>query len=606
MSITSGLTRSVLAWLLAGTVFVGGCRDWDPAESFFKTGWSRFLDASKPIRTPEGSPVNTILPSVGLADQTEERLPNSTLPAEEDYIYDDKDYVIGPSDVVSIGIMDLFVEGTESLLQREVSATGYVDLPLLEDRIKAEGLNKEELKEAVKEAYSPEVILDPVISVRVLGRRQSKFSLLGQGSQGTYILARPDTRLLEALALSGGIPQTTIRYIYVMRHKRPMSRSQAEARIQERATTAPAVETRPAVTTRPATAQSVPADKAVKVPTTALEAALQELESAMPKSKSTTKPAEPETLPAPSVMMHPSETSGQGSPGANSRRRGVRFKWTYKGNKWVKVPLVAATPRVESTRQPAPAEDVQSASAARPRAVTAALAAQPKPASTPVATASVPDMRSTAAEIAPSQATAPRQTRPAVSRFAAREVEDPFGWQKVTKSDQVRIVAINLDKLKQGDPRMNIVIRDNDIIYVPPVRVGEFYVMGEVDRPGVYSLTGRRVTIRQALAAAGNLGSGAWPSNSYLVRRIGQNQEQVIAVDIEKIFRGQEPDIFLKPEDVIAVGTHVAVPFMAGLRGLVPTFNIGFSYSRSFAPTLLGFNQGRAEESRHSDRFKRW
>jgi hypothetical protein len=187
-----------------------------------------------------------------------------------------------------------------------------------------------------------------------------------------------------------------------------------------------------------------------------------------------------------------------------------------------------------------------------------------------------------------------------------RKVEDPFGWHKATKSDQVRIIAINLDQLRKGDPRVNVVIRDNDIIYIPPLRIGEFYMMGEVARPGVYSLTGRRITVKQALAAAGNLGASAWPENSYLVRRIGENQEQVIAIDIEKIFRGEESDIFLKPEDVIAVGTHFAVPFIAALRGIVPTFSIGFSYSRSFEPTLLTRERTGRQEDRHGDRFKRW
>jgi len=591
-----------LAWLLAGTVFVGGCRDWDAMEGFFKTGWSRLLNPSKVIRTPDDSPRNPILPNIGLTDQTEERLPNSTLPAEEDYFYDEKDYVIGPTDIVSIGIMDLFVEGQESYLQREVSTTGYIDLPLLDERIKADGLNKEELKEAVKPAYSPEIVLDPIVSVRVATRRQSRFSLLGYGRQGAYLLPRPDTRLLDALAISGGIPQMMIRYIYVLRHKRPISKSQAEAGIRARAEASPADETRPAVTSRPA---AVPADKAVKVPTDALEAALRELESAMPK---TIRPPQPETLPAPSVMMRLSETGGKVSAGPKARRKGLPFKLAYKGNKWVKVRLTAARPTAaKSTRRPAPSGNVQiaqSASAARPRAATAASADPPKPASIPLTMALAPKTLPVAQT--PTQPTTPRKTQPAVSSFTRRNAEDPFGWHKATKSDQVRIIAISLDKLKKGDPRMNIVIRDNDIIYVPPVEVGEFYVMGEVSRPGVYSLTGRRITIKQALAAAGNLGPDAWPANSYLVRRIGQNQEQTIALDIEKIIRGEEPDIFLKPEDVIAVGTHLAVPFMQGVRGIVPTFSMAFSYNRSFAPQLLGWEQGRGEESRHSDRFKRW
>ena len=188
----------------------------------------------------------------------------------------------------------------------------------------------------------------------------------------------------------------------------------------------------------------------------------------------------------------------------------------------------------------------------------------------------------------------------AENKLPAEDVEDPFNWKGATRSDQVRIIAIDLDRLQKGDPRMNIVVRDNDVIYVPAPITGEFYMMGEVSRPGVYSLTGRQITIKQALAAAGNVGFAAWPSNSYLIRRIGNNQEQTIPIDIEKIFRGEEPDIYLKPEDVIAVGTHVAVPWLVAARGIVPQFEVLFEYSRNFIPPLLG------NEGRHSDRFKRW
>ena len=133
---------------------------------------------------------------------------------------------------------------------------------------------------------------------------------------------------------------------------------------------------------------------------------------------------------------------------------------------------------------------------------------------------------------------------------------------------------------------MNIIIRDNDTIYVPSPETGEFYLMGEIERPGVYALTGRRTTIKQAVAAGGNVTRAAWPENSYLIRRIGASQEQVTPINLEKIFAGEEPDIYLKPNDIIAVGTHAAVPFLAALRGIVPTLTTGFSYARNFTPDI--------------------
>jgi protein involved in polysaccharide export with SLBB domain len=166
-------------------------------------------------------------------------------------------------------------------------------------------------------------------------------------------------------------------------------------------------------------------------------------------------------------------------------------------------------------------------------------------------------------------------------------------------SDLSRVIAINLEKLEQGDWRQNIVIRENDIIQVPNLRIGEFYVAGEVLRPGVYDLTGRRVTIKMALAAAGNLGPLAWPENSVLIRRIGKNQEQQIPIDVERIFRGEDPDIFLKPNDIVAVGTHPATLFIAVMRNAFRmTYGFGFIYDRNFADPLY--------TSPTSNRFTRW
>ena len=129
--------------------------------------------------------------------------------------------------------------------------------------------------------------------------------------------------------------------------------------------------------------------------------------------------------------------------------------------------------------------------------------------------------------------------------------------------------------------------------------MGEFYVMGEVLRPGVFSLTGRKLTVKQAIVAAGNFAPLAWPENAILIRRIGNNQEQTIHLNLEAIFRGEEPDIFLKPNDIIAVGTNVRSVFFAVMRhAFRMTYGFGFIYDRNFANPY-----GLTLDSR---RFTRW
>jgi protein involved in polysaccharide export with SLBB domain len=167
-------------------------------------------------------------------------------------------------------------------------------------------------------------------------------------------------------------------------------------------------------------------------------------------------------------------------------------------------------------------------------------------------------------------------------------VQDKYGWAQVTKSDQARVIAINISRLEQGDPRMNIVMHDNDVVQVPVLEIGEFYVMGNVQRPGVYSLTGRKVTLKMAMAAAGNFDPLAYPENSILIRRVGENQEQIMSVNLEAIMQGRQPDVFLKANDVLAVGTSISAPFLAVFKNAFRlTYGFGFIYDRNFSDSIM-------------------
>ncbi len=56
-------------------------------------------------------------------------------------------------------------------------------------------------------------------------------------------------------------------------------------------------------------------------------------------------------------------------------------------------------------------------------------------------------------------------------------------------------------------------------------------------------------------------------------------------VDVDAIFSGDQPDIYLKPNDVIQVGTNILAPFLAAIRqGFRITYGFGFLYDRNYAP----------------------
>jgi polysaccharide biosynthesis/export protein len=567
--------------LLVAAVFLGGCEGiGKKLSAAFETDRYRLMDASKVVVPQEGAPVTPIYANSGEVDITEELPPNATPPTPEDLTYSDRDYVIGPSDIVDISVLDLLENGIETVLRRQVTTSGHIDLPLLPSKLKIVGSNKEQLTETIMSAYSRENILkDPIVAVTIVAQRNSTYSILGAvSSPGTYQIERRDMSILNALAAARGITQQNIRYIYIIRPDRAkVSNPKATGTQSVGPAVVPAATSRIAPPVAPVTPASKPAVPA-KVNGGDTSDALRELGAALTGQPATapttdTKPKPPakmvDTTPDPVVMPTFVETSSVSaaaatSAGAGPQADGKSEKWIFVDGKWIKT-VQKATVAVKPSGKGAPAVK--------------------------------PD------RAAPATKGAPIVPRRETSRPDRRDntFEDPYQWKDADKSSLARVIFIDLKRLGQGDPRLNVVIRDNDIIRVPSLEVGEFYVMGEVQRPGVYTLTGRKVTIKMALAAAGNLGPLAWPENCSLVRRIGRDQEQTTALNLRAICAGTEPDMFLKPNDVLEVGTHWKTSFLAVVRNAFRvSYGFGLIYDRNFgSPTQPGYNMD-------SFRFSRW
>ncbi len=183
---------------------------------------------------------------------------------------------------------------------------------------------------------------------------------------------------------------------------------------------------------------------------------------------------------------------------------------------------------------------------------------------------------------------------------------EPFDWDDAELlGPQQRVIEIDLQKLKAGDPSQNVVVRPRDVIRVP-VDTGVFYMMGEVNRPGVYALGGREVTAKQAIAIVGGFSPLAWPQRCELIRREpGTDREVTYRVNLDAIFAGLEDDFYLRDNDILNVGTHFVAPFLFVMRNSFRfTYGFGFVYDRNFADkdayqaqtnpaTLEQFNQSQ-------------
>lgn len=172
----------------------------------------------------------------------------------------------------------------------------------------------------------------------------------------------------------------------------------------------------------------------------------------------------------------------------------------------------------------------------------------------------------------------------APSPWQEEEFEQPFDWAEIEEFElEQRVIAVPVRELKSGNPRYNIVVRGRDVINVP-IDTGVFYLMGQLNRPGVYAFGGRDITVKQALATAGGFAQLAWPQRCEVIRREpGTDKQLTIPVNLDAIFAGLEDDFYLRDDDILNVGTHIAAPFLFVIRNSFRfTYGFGFVYDRNY------------------------
>jgi len=101
--------------------------------------------------------------------------------------------------------------------------------------------------------------------------------------------------------------------------------------------------------------------------------------------------------------------------------------------------------------------------------------------------------------------------------------------------------SIDLFALFEGAPDQNANVRAGDTIYVP--RASQFYIYGEVQRPGAYRLE-RKMTVSQAISAGGGLTPRGSERRAVVKRKDERGKERKISV------KGSD---LLKPDDVLVV-----------------------------------------------------
>jgi polysaccharide biosynthesis/export protein len=95
--------------------------------------------------------------------------------------------------------------------------------------------------------------------------------------------------------------------------------------------------------------------------------------------------------------------------------------------------------------------------------------------------------------------------------------------------------------IKQGDASLNIIIQDNDSIYISEAKT--YYVSGEVKKPDSYKYE-QELTVIKAITMAGGFSNIAAKNKVQIIRIV--NGEK-------RIFQNVNMDEPVLPEDVIVV-----------------------------------------------------
>jgi polysaccharide export outer membrane protein len=571
---------------------------------------TKLLDPTQIGRFRPVPAVNVILDSLGVAEESPVVWEKAEEPRPSDIVAMETDYVLQSGDIVRISIFELMQTGISVINDYTVTETGKVSIPDV-GVVQAAGLTETQLEEEIRQILSPSILKEPTVTVSLLGSQQHSFSVLGDGvsTPGRYLIPRYDYRLTDALATAGGPRQFNVSYIYVSRFAKDKQKASEPG--EERKITTPKSRkldmaeprTRDGEleTKTPTTEITEPKRTNNEIPEPKEPAGRKELEREMldmispsaqrnwptsdkvvaasskvsvrqepageipPKGFELLSPRKQNDLYAKQVVQSPVELGDSTSNVVQNpiQQQQPRVEWIFQDGKWIPVQIGLS----DSTEKAGEAQPTDSGIdwIFRDGKWIPIQKGQPAP-------------KKPALKFEPEG--------PAVPLDQEEKLPFEMEWDRAV---QTRLIKIPADKLLAGDPRYNIIIKPGDTIHVPVDIVGEFCIMGNVNGSGYINITGRPMTLKMAIAAAGGLGPLAWPKSCEVVRRIGEKREEVVMVDLDKIAAGEQPDFFIKPNDLINVGTHPTSRWRAILRNAFrAAYGFGFVYDRNFADADYG------------------
>ncbi len=506
------------------------------------------------------------------------------------------EYTFGSGDQLDVQIMDLFQEGKAENFRRTVDQAGMILLPVV-GSVHASGLTQQQLVTEISDRLSQH-LPNPQVDVTVVEGRAFTFTVDGAvRNPGVYSLSRPDFDVRQAVALAGGAP-AGIRNVLVVRVIEDVEADEMEgAPATPKTPKAPAG--KPSQPAKPGDQPEQPAAPSIDdlINQIAPAGSGQAAPSAQPGAQPGAAPAPaPASGPAPAPAPAPSPAPPP-APGSEP---------------------APTTPPIEPPAPPATAPGAMRTQSVPPDVAppVEAPSTQDKPVPNPAQATVAPPQRASGDEaqyyfdqqkqewilVPAAEARAIEAGNPALrpnspqgavtgavaSQATAGALMKPGSFRLPT-GQKTRVITVDWVRLQRGDLRQNVIIHPADKVYVEPVE-GVVYIDGEIARPGVYSLPQvGELTLSRLVSAAGGLGQVAIPQRVDLIRKISVDREAAIRVNLAAIRNRAEPDIELRPDDQIIIGTNFfATPLAVIRNGFRMTYGFGFLLDRNFGNDVFG------------------
>ena len=541
--------RNAVRGACAALVFIASGCDYDSWMDPSRTGYFEHTPTSIPI-----------LRKIDVIEVEQDALATEIgAPVAADLVPGNSEYVFASGDGIEVQINDLFQVDKAEQFRRTVDQSGKILLPIV-GSIEVAGKSQSELVAAIEAKLKP-IIRDPRVDVTITEGRAFTFTVDGQvRNSGVYALQRPDFDIEQAVALAGGANEGVRR----IRIVRTLITSAED-------TEAPETPSAPGANPPGGGSPSTPA--AGSAPAPAPSAA--PVDSAAPSVDDLLKQIQPPAANAPAEPSAPAPASPPASPGA------FRSPAMVVDVDQLEAPKVAETAVVQTV------QDVQAPPASVPATESRYVFDTQKQEWVYVAAGSAgpasPDV-GLAAPNSPDGAV----TGPAAFASEAHPVRKGKDF-RLPNGKRTRVILVDWAKLQQGDLTQNVLVRPGDKIHVES-DIGVVYIDGEMARPGVYNLPPiGELTLSRLVSAAGGLGQIAIPQRVDLIRKIAPDREAAIRVNLAAIRNKAEPDIVMRADDHIIIGTNFfATPLAVIRNGFRMTYGFGFLIDRNFGNDVFG------------------